>query len=227
MLAAGEGTSAQAQAAIEQLYRTYWYPVYAYLRREGHPPPEAQDVTQELFARLLAGNQLAGLVPGKGRFRSFLLVALKHYLINERQRARANKRGGGQALIPLDLILAEERYDLEPADALTADKIFERRWALTLLETVLGTLREECVEAGRQAQFEELKVFLTAERSPLTYETIGRKLGLSEGGVKSAVSRLRARYRELVQEEVAKTVAHPMEVDDELRHLFEVLSTAT
>jgi RNA polymerase sigma-70 factor (ECF subfamily) len=134
LLAAGEGPSPKAQAALDRLYRTYSYPVYAYLRRDGHSPHDAQDVTQELFARLLAGNQLAGLSPHRGRFRSFLLVALKHYLINERQRAGASKRGGGQSLIPLDLILAEERYDLEPAHAITPERVFERRWALTLLE---------------------------------------------------------------------------------------------
>jgi RNA polymerase sigma-70 factor (ECF subfamily) len=128
--------------------------------------------------------------------------------------------------VPLDAILAEERYDLEPADDLTADKVFERRWALTLLENVLGRLRTESAEAGREQQFEELKVFLTSEKSPLTYQEVGRRLGLSEGGVKSAVSRLRARYRELVREEVAHTVANPMEVADEIRHLLRTLSGA-
>jgi RNA polymerase sigma-70 factor (ECF subfamily) len=225
VLAAGEGCSAKAQAALEQLYRTYWYPVYAYLRRQGHTPEDAQDHTQELFARLLAGNQLAGLTRGKGRFRSYLLLALRHFLINERQRARASKRGGSQPTVPLDLVLAENRYDLEPVHSVTAETIFERRWALTLLDNVLTRLRAECVEAGREEQFDQLKVFLTAEKSPLTYTQIGRRLGLSEGSVKSAVSRLRQRYRELVQEEVARTVANPVEAADEMRHLFKTLSS--
>jgi RNA polymerase sigma-70 factor (ECF subfamily) len=225
VLAAGDGQSPRAAAAFEQLYRTYWYPLYAYLRREGFAPADAQDAVQGLFTRLLAGNQLAGLAQGRGRFRSFLLVALKHFLINERERALAQKRGGGQLQIPLDLILAEERYDLEPAHHLNAEMIFERRWALTLLEDVLTQLRSELSAGGRAVHFDLLKSFLTGEGSPGTYAEIGPKLGLSEGGVKSAVSRLRARYRALVEEAVARTVASPTDVQDEIRHLFRTLGS--
>lgn len=223
VLAAGDKTTPQAQAAVERLYRTYWYPVYAFLRREGHSPEDAQDATQELFARLLV-KQTLSIAPGAGRFRSFLLVALRNYLINERERTQAQKRGGGQPLLPLDLILAEERFDLEPADEMTAVRIFERRWALALLDKVFERLRLECADAGRRSQFEHLKIFLTSEAAGETYQQLGDKLGLSVGGVKSAVSRLRARYRELVQEAVAETVVSPAEVEDELRHLYSVLS---
>lgn len=223
VLAAGERDSARAQTALAQLCGAYWYPLYAYVRREGYALHDAQDLTQEFFARLLARDFLRSVAQEKGRFRSFLLVALKRFLVNEWERTHAAKRGGGTTLIPLDEVMAESRYSREPAHQLTAERIYERRWALTVLEQVLGRLRQECVAADRERQFEELKTFLSAEKSGQSYAEIASRLGLSEGGVKSAVSRLRARYRELLREEIAHTVASRAEVEDELRHLIVVL----
>jgi RNA polymerase sigma-70 factor (ECF subfamily) len=223
VLAAGEAASPQADDALARLCRAYWYPLYAYVRRQGHSSADAEDLTQEFFARLLEKNFLKAAAPEKGRFRSFLLIALKRFLANEWERARAQKRGGGNAPLELDAVSAEERYRLEPVDEASGDRIYERRWALTLLDQVLQRLHDEAARAGKGAQFELLKTFLYGEKSALPQTEIGAQLGLSESAVKSAVHRLRQRYREVLRQEVAHTVASPADVEDELRHLLKVL----
>lgn len=223
VLAAGEAASPQGDDALARLCRAYWYPLYAYVRRQGHGSADAEDLTQEFFARLLEKNFLKAATPEKGRFRSFLLIALKRFLANEWERARAQKRGGGKAPLELDAVSAEERYRLEPVDEASGDRIYERRWALTLLDQVLQRLHNEAVRAGKGAQFELLKTFLYGEKSALSQTEIGAQLGLSESAVKSAVHRLRQRYREVLRQEVAHTVASPADVEDELRHLLKVL----
>jgi RNA polymerase sigma factor (sigma-70 family) len=224
VLSAGRSDSTHAQAALEKLCRTYWLPIYAFVRRQGHNSHDAQDLTQEFFSRLLEKKSLAGVDPAKGRFRSFLLGSLKHFLANEWDKARAQKRGGGQRLISIDANHAETSYAIEPADQMTAEKIFERRWALTLLEQVMQQLREDYVRDGKTRLFEELKSTLTGASRSAPYAEIAARLAMSEGAVKVAVHRLRQRYRELLRAEIAHTVASPAEVEDEIRNLFATLS---
>lgn len=221
VVAAG-GDSTKAHKALEHLCETYWYPLYAFVRREGHGADDAQDLTQEFFARLLEKRWLVGVDREKGKFRSFLLVAMRHFLVNEWDRAHRLKRGGGATVFSLDAQSAEDRYALEPADSMTADRIFERRWALTLLEQVLSRLRQEFMAAGREKLFDELKVALIGGKAP--YAEIATRLNLSEGAVRVAVHRLRVRYRDLVRAEIAETVATEEEVDAEVQHLFAALS---
>jgi RNA polymerase sigma-70 factor (ECF subfamily) len=220
VLTAGHGSSPQAGRALEELCRTYWYPLYAYVRRRGHSPHEAEDLTQECFARLLAKNYLADVHREKGRFRSFLLASLKHFLANEWDRARAVKRGGGQPLLSLDVQTAETRYRSEPADDLTAEKLLDRQWALALLDQVLARLQAEFVADGKEKQFDELKVLLTEGKGATSYAAVAARLGTTEGAAKVAVHRLRRRYRELLREEISHTVATPAEIEEEIRHLF-------
>lgn len=224
VISAGHSDTTRSCEALARLCQTYWHPLYAYVRRLGHLPPDAQDLTQEFFARLLAKNYLADADESRGRFRSFLLAALKHFLANEWDKASAQKRGGGQMLIPIDPSTAETSCRFEPADATTAEKIYERRWALTLLAQVLQHLREEYVRAGREKLFEQLKPTLTEASRTVRYAEIAARLGMSEGAVKVAVHRLRLRYREVLRAEIADTVASPAEVEDELRNLFAALS---
>jgi RNA polymerase sigma-70 factor (ECF subfamily) len=224
VLAAGDDSSPQAAAALAQLCQTYWYPLYAFVRRQGFDTEAAQDLTQEFFARLLDKNFIANASQEKGRFRSFLLVALKRFLINEWERSRAQKRGGGQAVLSLDTELAEVRYGLEPVDEMTADRIFERRWALALLEEVLEALRCEYDAAGKVALFDALKIFLYGEKSAESQAAIAARFEMTEGAVRAAVHRLRGRYRDRLREFVGRTVANPSEIEPELRHLLAVLS---
>lgn len=224
VLTAGRSDTTQARAALEKLCQTYWYPLYAYVRRQGHLPEDAQDLTQAFFAKLIAKHYLGDVDRTKGKFRSFLLAALKHFLANEWDKFRAQKRGGSHTVIALDAQTAESRYHLEPVDAMSADKIYERRWALTLLDEVLKRLREEYVADGKAALFDQLKETLTGERGSIPYAEIGQRLGMGEGAVKVAVHRLRQHYREQLRTEIAETVASPGEVEEELRHLFSVLS---
>ena len=216
--------SPQAHQALETLCRNYWYPLYAYVRRQGHNAHDAQDLTQAFFARLLEKNYLADVQREKGRFRSFLLASLKHFLANEWDREQALKRGGGKRLIALDEDSAESRYKLEPKDDLSADKIYERRWALTLLDQVLAKLRGEFECDGKLEQFETLKQYLSAGRTSVSYARAADKLGMNEGAIKVAVHRLRKRYRELLRAEIAQTVATASEVEAEIRYLFAALS---
>lgn len=224
VLQAGSAETTQARAALEHLSRAYWYPLYAFVRRQGHSPHDAQDLTQAFFARLLEKHWLADVNRERGRFRSFLLAAMRHFLANEWDRARAQKRGGGRQCIELDAASAETRYALEPADNATPERIFERRWAMTLLDRVLARLRQEHQQGGKGARFDVLKGALTGDRSALPYAQLGEQLDASEGAVKVAVHRLRQRYRELLREEIANTVASEADVEDELRHLFALLS---
>jgi len=224
VLAARGADSAQARAALEALCRAYWYPLYAFVRRTGQSPHDAEDSVQGFFAVCLEKNYLAAAEEAKGRFRSFLLMALKRFLAKERDKSRAVKRGGGQKPIALDGLTAEQRYALEPAEIMSADKLFERRWAMTLLEQVLSRLRDEQVEAEQREAFEQLKEFLLAAGRGTPYADLAARLGTSEGAVKVAVHRLRHRYREILQEEIADTVTSPEEAEEERRYLLAVLS---
>jgi RNA polymerase sigma factor (sigma-70 family) len=223
VVAAGGKATARSQEALARLCEAYWYPLYVYVRRWGHAADEAQDLTQEFFARLMEKGYLRQADPDRGRFRSFLLAALKHFLANERDRAGAQKRGGGRPPLPLEIEGAEGRYSLEPADPETPEKIFERRWALTLLDKVLSRLREDYHQTGKGALFDLLKDLLTAGKADEPYARLGAELGMSEGAVKVAVHRLRRRFGELLREEIAQTVADPRDIDDEIRYLFKAL----
>jgi RNA polymerase sigma factor (sigma-70 family) len=223
VLQAQQSDSPEASAALARLCEGYWYPLYAYVRREGRSPVEAMDLTQEFFARLIEKNFLNAAVPEKGRFRSFLLVLLKRFLVNEWHRANRQKRGGGQELVSLDESTAEDRYKLEPADDMSPDRIYERRWVFTLLNHVLDRIQHEFAAAGKREQFELLKPFLYGDQSPLSQAEIGVRLGMSEGAVKGMVYRLRRQYQEALRREIANTVASPTEIEDELRHLLTVL----
>ncbi len=221
---AGQNNVPGAREALETLCRNYWYPLYAYTRRRGHGPEEAQDLTQEFFARLLERNDLARADREKGRFRSFLLGALNHYLAYEWRKSQAAKRGGGQAVVSLDEQTAEERYRQEAVSDLTPEKVYERRWAWTLFDRALSRLQAEYGAADKARVFEELKRFLSDQAGEGEYAVVGRQLEMTSGAVAVAVNRLRQRYRELVREEIAHTVTSPSELDEELRHLVAVLS---
>jgi RNA polymerase sigma-70 factor (ECF subfamily) len=223
VLAAADQEAPDAAAALERLCRTYWYPLYAYVRRRGYGPDDAQDLTQEFFARFLARKSLAGVAPQKGKFRSFLLVALRHFLSDQRDRAFAVKRGGGKEVLSLDAQQAEDRYRLEPVERLDAEKIYERRWAMTLLGQAWTRLREESAAHGKLQQFERLAEFVAGE-AEITCVAAASELGLGESAMRSAVHRLRERYRALIREEVSFTVSAPGEVDEELRYLIKVVS---
>ena len=224
VLAAGHSSVLGAQEALEKLCRAYWYPLYVYVRRQGQSPHDAQDLTQEFFARLLEKKHLRLADPDRGKFRAFLLKSLKHFLVNEWEKARTQKRGGGQCFIHLDLDIAESRYAAEPVRALGLDQVYEKRWAVTLIEAVLARLRQSYAAADRLPVFEALKPFIWGEQTKLTYAEVAPQLELTEGAVKVAVHRLRGRYRELLRAEIAETVATPGEVDEELQHLIAVLS---
>jgi RNA polymerase sigma factor (sigma-70 family) len=224
VLAAADAQSPQAGAALEQLCRTYWYPLYAYVRRCGHGHEDAEDLTQEFFARLLAKDFLARADPHKGRFRSFLLSGIKYLLCDQHDRAQRLKRGGGQKVIAFDAQAAEARYRLEPADELTPELVFERSWTATLIERAAERLREEYHAAGKAKEYEQLTEFRLDASACRAYTEVAAQLGLSEGAVKSAIRRLRERHQCLVREEIAQTVASPAEVDEEIRYLLRLLA---
>jgi RNA polymerase sigma factor (sigma-70 family) len=218
-----QGSSPAAKQALEKLCRTYWRPIYSFVRREGRSVEDAQDLTQSFFARLLERNDFNAVRREKGRLRSYLLVSLKHFIINERQRAMSVKRGRGQAMVSLDEIVTRERTDPEPSDALTADRIYERRWALTVLEQVLERLAHEYETAGNAALFDRFKKLLSDESQEISHAQIASEMGMTENAVKQAYHRFRLRYRELLRGEIANTVAAPGDVEDELRHLITIL----
>jgi RNA polymerase sigma-70 factor (ECF subfamily) len=220
-----QGESPGAQEALEKLCRTYWWPLYGYVRRQGYNPEEAQDFTQGFFEMLLERKDFDAVRQKKGRLRSYLLASLKNFLAKARRRELAVKRGEGRALVPLDELLAREQADLEPTDTLSADRIYERRWALTLLEQVLARLGEEYQASGSAILFEQLKQSLTDEPSKPSQAKIAEELSMNENAVKQAFYRLRQRYRLLLREEIAHTVAVPRDVEDELRHFITVLQT--
>ncbi len=222
VVAAGAPDRKQSRDALVSLCENYWYPLYAYLRRRGYAADQAQDLTQGFFARILEGRYLDRAHPDKGRFRSFLLTSLKFFVADEADRERAQKRGGG-ALVSLEFSIGEARFQREPGHEETPEKLFERRWALLLLERVAEKLRNEFVQHGRPKHFEKMKVFLLG-RSEAPYATLALEMNTSEGALKVAIHRLRKRYRELFRQEIADTVADPAEVDAELRFLAGVLT---
>jgi RNA polymerase sigma-70 factor (ECF subfamily) len=223
--AARDADSPQARTALAALCEAYWYPLYAFIRRQGHSMEDAHDLTQEFFARLLEKDYLGSVDRARGTFRSFLLAACKHFLANEYDRGQAQKRGGGKTIGSLDCRVAEGRYNQELAHDVTPEKLFERRWALALLQQVLARLRAEQERAGKLALFEQLKPFLAGEGPALRYAQPAKALGLSTGAVKVAVHRLRRRYRELVYEEIARTVDDAGLVEAEIRDLFAALGS--
>lgn len=221
VLSAAHGEQAQARAALEALCRTYWYPLYAYVRRKGHTAHDTADLIQEFFAFLLEKDVLAAADPNRGRFRTFLLTVLQRFLSKERERAAAQKRGGRSRLISIDTATGEERYRLEPFHELTPERIYQRRWALTVLEQVLQRLAQQYAERGQGTLFERLRPFLAG--SGPSYAELAAELHLSEGAVKVAVHRLRERYRNLLRDEVAQTVERPEDVQEELDFLLKAL----
>lgn len=223
VLAAGRSDSTRARDALAKLCQTYWRPLYAYIRRRGHSPHDAEDLTQAFFARLLGRNDVAAVSPERGRFRSYLLAATNHFLADEWDRARALKRGGGR-VIHLDSAAAEAAYAQTRADAVTPETLYDRRWAITVLEAVHQRLRREHEREGKGGQFERLRFALAGERSATPYADLARELDMTEGAVKVAVHRLRRRYRAVLRELVAETVASADEVEDELRHLLRALA---
>ena len=223
VLTAGRGESPRAAEALEQLCGTYWYPLYACVRRQGYNPDDAQDLTQEFFAHLLASDYLTRADPQSGKFRSFLLTGLKRFLCDQWDKAHRLKRGGGQKLISFDQQTAEERYRLEPADLLTPERLFERSWAATLLERAAGRLRDEYAAAGKAVLYNQLTEFRLDVSEQRAYAEVAAELGLSESALKSAIRRLRQRHLQLVRDEIAQTVANPGEVDEEIRYLLTVV----
>jgi RNA polymerase sigma-70 factor (ECF subfamily) len=223
VLTAGKGDSELASQALATLCQTYWYPLYSYVRNKGYGPEDAEDLTQGFFARLLQRRDWERADRTKGKFRYFLLVAVKNFLADAHDHAAALKRGGGWIEVSFDATTAEERFKLEPVDTLTPEKLYERRWALTLLEEALNRLKAEYIVARKEALFGALKPFLRqSERAP-TYAEVAVRLGLTEAAVKSALHRLRQRYSELVREEIAQTVSTAVEVEEEIRHLIAVM----
>jgi RNA polymerase sigma factor (sigma-70 family) len=219
VLAAGADEAA-GRKALEQLCQTYWYPLYAFVRRRGYNPHDAQDSTQEFLLQLIERKSLQSVAPERGRFRSFLLVSLKNFLINEWTRSQRQKRGGGQTIISLDEELAEGRYRNEPVTAATPETIFERAWAEALLERVFQRVAQEYEDSGKRDLFEQLKPSLAGEKDSSTYAEIAVRHGISEGAVKMSVFRMRQRYAALLREEIAQTLDRPEEVEDEIRFLM-------
>src|SRR5689334_6264812 len=222
VIAAGDPHGKQARPALVSLCENYWYPLYAYLRRRGYGADQAQDLTQEFFTRVLEGRYLDRADWERGRFRSFLLTSLKFFVADQEDRLRARKRGGGM-LVPLEFSSGEERYQREPGHDETPERIFERRWALSVLDRVVERLRNEFVQHGHPEHFERLKIFLLGQ-SDAPYAALAREMKTSEGALKVAIHRLRKRYRELFRQEIADTVADPAEVEAELRYLAGVLT---
>ncbi len=220
MLSAREKHSLRSAAALEALCRTYWYPLYSFLRRQGRSPQDAQDLTQGFFARLLQKDYLQAAACEKGKFRTFLLVALKRFLANEWDREHAQKRGGFAPVVSIDQAMAESRFAAEPSHNDQPDVLFDRQWAVTLLERTMAQLQEEYVASGRAKLFEYLQSCLAREESALPYAAIATRLNLTEPAVKMAVQRLRARYREILRAEIAHTVSSTEDIEEEIRHLF-------
>jgi RNA polymerase sigma factor (sigma-70 family) len=220
VLAASRRADPQAKAALEELCRAYWFPLYAYVRRRGHPKEDAEDLTQAFFARFLEKDFLSGLDSERGRFRAFLLASLKHFLANEWDKSQRQKRGGGATHLSLDWHSADTQFQVAATNELTPDRAFDREWAMALLAKVIERLHAECVAEARERQFERLKMFLTAGKGEASYPEAARDLGMEETAVRVAVHRLRKRYRQLLRAEIASTLTHPEQVDEELQALF-------
>jgi DNA-directed RNA polymerase specialized sigma24 family protein len=226
VLAAGERGSATAEEALARLCSSYWFPVFAFVRRQGHSADEAQDLTQGFFARIIEKGDIASADRSRGRFRSFLLTACQHFLSNERDRDRAKKRGGGQRPLSIDVVTAEGRYERALAHSETPERLYERQWCLTLLAGVVDDLRAEYAAAGKEEVFDRLKDYLTVDEGAGSHADAARDLGMTPGAVKVAVHRLRRRYREALLTHVAATVESPRDVEDEIRHLLATLGAA-
>ncbi len=228
ILIAAESQMPGSEEALSSLCRDYWYPLYAFARRRGYPSHDAQDLTQGFFLSILRRHALKRVDPARGKFRSFLLGSFQNFLADESDRARALKRGGDREFLFLDAEAAESRYELEQTDQLTAEKIFDARWAIALLTRTAKRLQEECALAGESARFEILRTFVGVEfvRSPPTYEEVARALGLSLGAAKTTIHRFRKQYAALLREEVSRTVSDPTEIDEEIRALCEALAVA-
>ena len=220
VLAAGKRSTPQSDRALEELCRTYWFPLYAYVRRRGHTREDAEDLTQAFFTRFLEKNYLAGLSAERGRFRAFLLASLKHFLANEWDKSRRQKRGGGVTPLSLDWQTADAQFQIAATTEPSPDKAFDREWAVTLLAKVIERLHAECEADGRRKQFAELKIFLTAGKGELSHADAAKTLGMDEGAVRVAVHRLRKRYRQLLRDEISQTLTDPAQVDEEMRALF-------
>ena len=225
VLAAGRDSSPEAKTALATLCETYWFPLYAFVRRQGYDAQDAQDLTQGFFTRLLEKKDLRDVQRERGKFRSFLLASMKHFLMNEWDRTQAQKRGGGQRMLSVDFDEAESRLRLEPSHEQTPEVIFEKQWALTLLDRVRAVLREEFVSAHKAEQFDRLHVYLTGEKSAVTYAEVAEELRISEAAVKMAVSRLRRRFHDRLRKEIGQTVATEDEIDDEIRALTDALQS--
>ena len=222
---AGSDSAPGAKEALENLCRAYWYPLYAYVRRKGYSEEDAKDLTQQFFARLLQGDRLALADPTRGRFRTFLLTALNHFLINEWVKTGRDKRGGAFEFVPLHTDEADNLYTAEPADTRTPETVYEQRWAAAVMKQAFDKLAAE-YGGDRARLFEALKPFIWGDKAGASYAEIGIALGLNEGAVRVAVHRLRRSYRDLLRQEIAQTVTSPEEVDDELRYLIEIVSQA-
>jgi RNA polymerase sigma-70 factor (ECF subfamily) len=223
VLEARDGQDSQARRALEDLCQIYWRPLYAFIRRQGYDPEAAHDLTQAYFTELLAKHYLQAVDPSAGRFRSFLLASLRHFLSHQRDRERALKRGGGTVSISLDTETAESRLVIEPADQLTPEHVFELQWAWTVLERSLDRLRQAAVSSGRADQFTLLQPYLTEEVNQPPYRDVASELGMTEGAVRTAVHRLRSSFGAMLRAEIAETVADPADVDDEIRYLLAIL----
>ncbi len=223
VLAAGGGDSPPAHSALETLCRAYWYPIYVYVRRKGHGPDEAEDLTQSFFVQVIAKEHLRLADRSKGKFRTFLLTMLDYFLAREWSRAHRQKRGGKFKFVSLDQETPEERYRMEPTDHATPESTFLRQWALTVLEQAMNALEQECQDQGKGKLFTELKELLSSDRDAPTYADLGRRLDMNEGALRMTVLRLRRRYGELLRHEVAQTVSQPDEVDEEMRLLLDLI----
>jgi DNA-directed RNA polymerase specialized sigma24 family protein len=224
VLLAGSKSSTHSDSALAELCQTYWYPLYAFVRRQGKTKEDAEDLVQAFFARFLAQNYLEGLAAERGKFRSFLLAAMKHFLANEWDRAQAQKRGGGVEHLSINWQDVDDRFHLDPPDPSNPERLFDREWALALLDRVVGRLATECARDGKAELFTQAKGFLTVGSAAIPYAAAAKALGLDEGALRVAVHRLRKRYRELLRFEIAQTLAEPGQVDEELRSLLAALA---
>lgn len=224
VLQAGDGSSTKSTEALETLCRTYWYPLYAFCRRRGFSPPDGEDLTQQFFAVFIEENSFATASPDRGRFRNFLLASFKNFLANDHHRRMTVKRGGRVAFVSIDDHDLEGHFRREPTDSDTPENLYDRAWALTLLGKVMKDLKDEFTSDGKAAMFETLQVFLTGDKSEVTYEKIGADLGVTESAIKMSVMRLRQRYGQRLREEIAQTLSDLTGVEDELRHLVQALA---
>ena len=220
VLAAGDSASPEHEQALSRLCQTYWFPLYAYLRRRGHDRHQAEDLTQAFFVQMLDKRRLSGVSPKPGKFRSFLLTTLKNFVSDEYDLTRAIKRGGAQKTISLNFQKAESQYTLEPTDELSPERLFERAWALTILEQTMNRLEDEMINTNKKELFDSLRVYVCGEPTTATYGTVAVQLNMTENAVKVAVHRLRRRYRELLRNEIAQTVLTENQIDEEISHLF-------